>query len=210
MPVLQFNVLWLNPNNRDTFPPGLLEALALHGNILVTPERQGDSVQSRLRKQMQIDALQPINDDADLDDGRAEVMKSSLAAEDQYPPELLEEATQFLRLQVRRSSYIPQIKRSLTSPSLRHKIGCISCSRICATSTPIVSGAVSRTRALKKCKSSVQAPRKMTTTNLSECAALRSHLAMAAEASGNMSRNIMEDGYGCVVSDATGFVFPAL
>ena len=113
-PAFQFNVLWLNPNNRDTFPPGLLEALALHGNIPVIPERQGDSVQSRLRRQIQIDALQPINDDADLENGRAEVMKSSLAAEDQYSPELLEEATQFLRLQVCRSSYTPQIKRSLT------------------------------------------------------------------------------------------------
>ncbi|KAF9483997.1 hypothetical protein BDN70DRAFT_873137 [Pholiota conissans] len=95
-----FSVLWLNPNNLDTFPPGLLEALTLHSNNLaVIPERQGDSIQSRLRKQMQADALQPITDDLDLPEDHAEQMKSSLAAEDQFSPEVLEEATQFLRLQ---------------------------------------------------------------------------------------------------------------
>ncbi|KAF8974397.1 hypothetical protein BDZ97DRAFT_1773347 [Flammula alnicola] len=94
-----FNILWLNPNNHDTFPPGLIDALTLHSNLVVIPERQGDSIQNRLRKQMHADALQPINDDADLTKGSAEKMKSSVPAEDQFPLELLEEATQFLRLQ---------------------------------------------------------------------------------------------------------------
>ncbi|KAF8205135.1 hypothetical protein BJ912DRAFT_1018351 [Pholiota molesta] len=96
-----FNILWLNPNNRDTFPAGLLEALTLHSNLPVIHERQGDTIQNRLRKQMQVDALQPINDDDDLTEERPENVKSSGAAEDQFSPELLEEATQFLRLQDR-------------------------------------------------------------------------------------------------------------
>jgi hypothetical protein len=97
---MQFNVLWLNPNNPDTFPPGLIDALTIHGNTSIESERQGDSMQSRLRKQMQADALQPINDDGDLVDVQEVKMKSSVLAENNYSVELLEEATQFLRLQV--------------------------------------------------------------------------------------------------------------
>lgn len=52
-------------------------------------------MQSRLRKQMQADSLQPI--DAEEPTTNA---KSLIPAEDQYGSEILEEATQFLRLQV--------------------------------------------------------------------------------------------------------------
>jgi hypothetical protein len=58
---------------------------------------------------MQVDALQPINDDDDLTEERSENVKSSGAAEDQFSPELLEEATQFLRLQVRKSLIGPEM-----------------------------------------------------------------------------------------------------
>lgn len=116
-------MLWLNPNNSNTFPPGLVEALTLHSNISVIPERQGDSVQSRLRKQMQSDALMPINEDADLEDERTDNMKSSLSGEDQYPSDLLEEVAQFLRLQVGRSSLLlPQIKVCLTFPKAQDRL----------------------------------------------------------------------------------------
>ncbi|KDR83538.1 hypothetical protein GALMADRAFT_235745 [Galerina marginata CBS 339.88] len=100
-----FNILWLNPNNHDTFPAGLIEALASHSNLAVINEQQGDSIQTRLRRQMQADALQPITnpDEDDLSEGPGSSgkMKSSapVSAEDQFSPELLEEATQFLRLQ---------------------------------------------------------------------------------------------------------------
>ena len=52
-------------------------------------------MQSRLRKQMQADSLQPIDDEEKTTNS-----KSMIPAEDQYSSEALEEATQFLRLQV--------------------------------------------------------------------------------------------------------------
>ncbi|KAH9482860.1 G patch domain-containing protein 11 [Psilocybe cubensis] len=93
-----FNVLWLNPNNEATFPVGLIDALAAH-HTAVLVRQKAESIQERLRKQMQADALQPIKADDDLLGGSSEEMKSSGFAEDQFSPELLEEATQFLRLQ---------------------------------------------------------------------------------------------------------------
>jgi hypothetical protein len=89
-----FNVLWLNPNNPNTFPQGLMDALYNTGNPATIANDAGDSMQSRLRKQMQADSLQPI-DDAEP----ATNTKSLIPTEDQYGSEVLEEATQFLRLQ---------------------------------------------------------------------------------------------------------------
>ena len=115
-PSLQFNVLWLNPQNENTFPPGLIDALTLHSDLLlgvIKPLRQGDptfpagpdgrvtSEAQRLRLQMQADALQPLlNVDEDDDDGSAKARSSAVSGVDHYTPEILEEATQFLRLQV--------------------------------------------------------------------------------------------------------------
>lgn len=103
-------MLWLNPNNHDTFPKGLIDALSAFSNLVVMPEQRAESIQSQLKKQMQADALQPVHP-ADEDDeqedllGRSSAaMKSSVSNEDQYSRELLEEATQFLRLQVCESS----------------------------------------------------------------------------------------------------------
>jgi len=87
-----FNVLWLNPNNPNTFPRGLLDALYNTDNLTTIVNDTGESVQSRLRKQMQADSLQPIDDEETN-------AKSLIPAEDQYGSEVLEEATQFLRLQ---------------------------------------------------------------------------------------------------------------
>ncbi|TFK43348.1 hypothetical protein BDQ12DRAFT_674821 [Crucibulum laeve] len=93
-----FNVLWLNPNNHNTFPPGLIDALALHSDLTVLPEQPGESIQSRLRRQMQADALQ--------EEAPSEAVKSSLAVVDQFSPETLEEATQFLRLHAQDRLYL--------------------------------------------------------------------------------------------------------
>jgi hypothetical protein len=91
----KFNVLWLNPYNPNTFPRGLLDALYNSDKLTTIVNDTGESVQSRLRKQMQADSLQPI-DDEELTTNA----KSLIPAEDQYGSEVLEEATQFLRLQV--------------------------------------------------------------------------------------------------------------
>lgn len=75
-----------------------MDALSAHdtGNFSTTANHTGESVQSRLRKQMQMDSLQPLDDD---EESTSEKKSSGPPAEDQYGPELLEEATQFLRLQ---------------------------------------------------------------------------------------------------------------
>jgi hypothetical protein len=93
-------VLWLNPGNNNTFPSGLIEALTLHNNgAMPFEEDPTETVQSRMRKQIQADALQPLRNE---DDEEAAKRGSSVppVLVDHFPPELLEETTQFLRLQV--------------------------------------------------------------------------------------------------------------
>jgi len=77
----QFNVLWLNPDNESSFPPGLAEALGEISDV-------GNDVASRLRRQMRADALVPLEETSQSLDTT------------EYPEELLKEAEQFLRLQV--------------------------------------------------------------------------------------------------------------
>ena len=91
----------MNFNNPNTFPPGLIDALSLHDGIIVPPEPHGDSIQSRLRRQMQAESLQSL--DADDDTPTA---KPVMSAVDQYSPQCLEEAAQFLRLQVHNFVYV--------------------------------------------------------------------------------------------------------
>ncbi len=104
---IQFNVLWLNSSNHETFPPGLIDALAIHaGSTIVVESNSTDTIQSRLRKRMQAEALQPISNNVEDD---AEPLSSKLDADlpsvippvDWFSNEFLEEAVQFLRLQVR-------------------------------------------------------------------------------------------------------------
>jgi hypothetical protein len=88
----QFNVLWLNPNNSDSFPAGLAEALTIRGYPRMFHEKQGEPIQVRLRRQMQADALEPLN--------RLEKPVTSTQIES-FSAEQIEEVVQFLRLQVR-------------------------------------------------------------------------------------------------------------
>ncbi|PPQ72345.1 hypothetical protein CVT24_002061 [Panaeolus cyanescens] len=102
---IQFNVLWLNPNNVNTFPSGLIDALTLHSNAPVVQEKGEETVQARLKKQMQADALLPVDTDSIGEESNAgngfagRKPSSTVAAEDEYSSDLLEEAAQFLRLQ---------------------------------------------------------------------------------------------------------------
>ncbi|KIK65449.1 hypothetical protein GYMLUDRAFT_70560 [Collybiopsis luxurians FD-317 M1] len=91
---IPFNVLWLNPGNPNTFPPGLVELLALHTTLDIhfDQEHQDDSLRTRLKKQMESDALVPISsDDADVE----------TVANNEFSQDTLEEIEQFLRLQAR-------------------------------------------------------------------------------------------------------------
>ncbi|ESK97418.1 g-patch domain [Moniliophthora roreri MCA 2997] len=88
-----FNVLWLNPGNPDSFPSGLLHALATR-TMLVMPSSSvrhpTDSIEARLRREMEADALSHDNGEP-----------TSTVVEDEYSQNTLEEAAQFLRLQAR-------------------------------------------------------------------------------------------------------------
>ncbi|KAJ6539174.1 hypothetical protein B0H19DRAFT_1213177 [Mycena capillaripes] len=91
-----FNVLWLNPRDLDSFPPGLLDALNLQTTLEISPpssKRDRDSsvsIEARLRRQMAADTLQPLGE---LDDD-----KSIIVASTEFSSEILEETAHFLRL----------------------------------------------------------------------------------------------------------------
>ncbi|PBL02210.1 RNA-binding domain-containing protein [Armillaria gallica] len=91
---IKFNILNLNPNNPESFPHGLMDALELHTTLSlpIASKHNIASVESRLRQQMQSDALQPLDDVTDQD-------QKAVAADPEFPPETLEESAQYLRLQ---------------------------------------------------------------------------------------------------------------
>lgn len=113
--VPQFNVLWLDPINPDTFPTGLLDAVTASMTATTTAAANTTAVWSgkgeerskeeRLREQMRADALQPLDDDDD--DVVGDVVAASLLpknadfdSESHLPPKWIEDAAQFLRLNV--------------------------------------------------------------------------------------------------------------
>ncbi|KAF5370123.1 hypothetical protein D9758_001224 [Tetrapyrgos nigripes] len=88
-----FNVLWLNPGNPDTFPPGFIDALGLHTTVDIPSYddgRQGDreDIATRLRREIKSNALQPVDSD-----------EQHTSEVNTFSEEVLEEAAQFLRLQ---------------------------------------------------------------------------------------------------------------
>lgn len=101
----QFNALWLDPINPDTFPAGLLDAVAAStaAAAAATPASwsgRGEEriIEERLREQMRADALQPLEDD---DNGDADVDDDHVAnTEPHLPPKWIEDAAQFLLLNV--------------------------------------------------------------------------------------------------------------
>jgi hypothetical protein len=133
--VPQFNALWLDPINPDTFPAGLLDAVTASTAAAgagatataITPAWSGEgeerSLEERLREQMRADALQPLGDDDDDDD---DVVASSpknadYNSESHLPPKWIEDATQFLRLNVSitydPSAAVVSLARHFFSPS---------------------------------------------------------------------------------------------
>lgn len=96
--MFQFNVLWLNPTNPDTFPEGFLDALDDPVVVQFLQQKQAhDPLEGRLRARMQAERLQPLAslDDEDADETELKVNNTP------YSEEELKEATQFLRLTVR-------------------------------------------------------------------------------------------------------------
>jgi len=90
-----FNVLWLNPQNADAFPEGLMAAITdrSFGTLSNQIGHTDESAQSRLRRQMQADALRPVTSGLGEDDS-----EESHHVKEIFTPETIEEAVQFLRL----------------------------------------------------------------------------------------------------------------
>ncbi|KAI0346744.1 hypothetical protein BDW22DRAFT_1322252 [Trametopsis cervina] len=92
----EFNVLWLNPSNPDSFPEGLVDALEDPEVLFALKRQQHDGgIEGRLRARMQADALQPLKSSLEedgVDDAKADLNKTPYSEED------LKEAAQFLRL----------------------------------------------------------------------------------------------------------------
>lgn len=95
----KFNVLWLNPQDYNSFPPGLLDALELHTTVVLPPSKtrdQGDSIAARLRRQMQAEALNSVSGDDNINRDA----KGTEIVDLEVYSDILEETAQFLRLQV--------------------------------------------------------------------------------------------------------------
>ncbi|KAJ3761652.1 hypothetical protein EV360DRAFT_92898 [Lentinula raphanica] len=111
---IPFNVLWLNPGNPDTFPPGLIETLNQHTTMNITVDQEyldDDNLERRLRKEMKANALQPISDE----------VENELVVATEYSQAILEEIQQFFRLQ-------PQDRLTLVISYLRdHYAYCFWC-----------------------------------------------------------------------------------
>ncbi|PSR73628.1 hypothetical protein PHLCEN_2v10547 [Hermanssonia centrifuga] len=92
----EFNVLWLNPNNPETFPEGFLDELDDPELVLSLQKRQPDgSIEGRLKARMQADALQPLTS---LEDDTPTASKKAEPRPISYSEEDVKEAVQFLRL----------------------------------------------------------------------------------------------------------------
>jgi hypothetical protein len=101
----QFNILWLDPENAETFPRGLLDALEDDALILaraVARKHAEDDIEARLRAQMRADALQPldeIEENALLD---ARAAPKPTTEEDVFDAKAVDEAKDFLTKTVSR------------------------------------------------------------------------------------------------------------
>jgi len=92
----KFNVLWLNPENVETFPEGFIDDLD-DPELVARLSRQqvGDTIEGRLKAKMRADALQPLT--TTLEDDEAPPEKAKLRGSP-YSEEEIQEARQFLRL----------------------------------------------------------------------------------------------------------------
>ncbi len=112
-----------------------MEALALHHAQYLQDSMVGETIQERLRKQMQADALSasPVSDEVgEVGEGSTQVATSEkekkklVELNQEYDPDFLEEAVQFLRLQVcllfsinhRRSPVADMERNPATRPSI--------------------------------------------------------------------------------------------
>ncbi|KAF8450821.1 hypothetical protein L210DRAFT_963383 [Boletus edulis BED1] len=109
---ITFNVLWLNPNEVDSIPKGLTDALLEYTQGVYPAPSESANEATRLRDQMRADALQPIitrdDDETALDE------KNKGAQQLDFPAETIEDTVYFFRLG-------PRDRLSLVLTHLRDK-----------------------------------------------------------------------------------------
>jgi hypothetical protein len=78
-----------------------MDAIAIHTTLVIPVQRQrpDDTYESRLRRQLHADALQPLT--SIDDDTNIHAAKKSVEASHNFSSDVLEETGHFLRLQVR-------------------------------------------------------------------------------------------------------------
>jgi hypothetical protein len=161
-------VLWLDPNNPDTFPLGLVDALDDPEVVYALKRQQQDGgIEGRLRARMQADALQPLSSALEDDEmgERAKAEHSKIA----YSEEDLKEAVQFLRLSVR-VCFFMSVSDDARVPTYmchgRPRIVSSLCLTTSAGGTHIVSGAVQSMKTKKIWSKTVLASTRMHTIRL--------------------------------------------
>lgn len=87
----------MNVNKPESFPEGLLEAMA-DSSVNLVPSSDDGTIQERLRAQMQADALRPLSSERDADGEPQAPLKVA-----PIDPEVVEEVARFLRLGVSRT-----------------------------------------------------------------------------------------------------------
>ncbi|KAF9263577.1 hypothetical protein L218DRAFT_927305 [Marasmius fiardii PR-910] len=100
----KFNVLWLNPGNPDSFPPVLIRSLdtrsSFNSGQTSSTRAQNDSDPiRRLQKEMGSDSLSSVSHD--YDNPLGELNQTETTIDSEFSQNVLDEASQFLRLQAR-------------------------------------------------------------------------------------------------------------
>jgi len=96
---ITFNILWLNPNDADSIPNGLTDALSEFTQLIspVSILWRSNEI-TRLRNQMRADALLPVPDDENDDALIENLMELTTTQHADFSSEIVEETTYFLRL----------------------------------------------------------------------------------------------------------------
>ncbi|KAN0097733.1 protein of unknown function (DUF4187) domain containing protein [Tylopilus felleus] len=95
---ITFNVLWLNPNEMDTIPKGLTDALLEYTQGVFPVPSGGSNEATRLRDQMRADALQPVTSDDDENTLINNREMNKAPRREDFPVDTVEEAIYFFRL----------------------------------------------------------------------------------------------------------------
>jgi hypothetical protein len=94
-------VLWLNPHDPGSWPPGLVDRVTARGGRDGNEEATGTAQEHRLREQMRADALEPLSSLVDDEEDRPKRGATSVNSEVILTENIITQAGDFLNLNVR-------------------------------------------------------------------------------------------------------------